>query len=74
MVNERIILSGVRVMKDMKEKYSREYFEQFMKNRGFKSTDELTSYVMYLENVKRDHEVLKDKIANLNRWLAEEMY
>lgn len=61
-------------MKDMKEKYSREYFEQFMKNRGFKSTDELTSYVMYLENVKRDHEVLKDKIANLNRWLAEEMY
>lgn len=60
-------------MEDMKEKYSREYFEQFMKNRGFKSTDELTSYVMYLEDVKRDHEVLKDKIANLNR-LAEEMY
>lgn len=60
-------------MENMKEKYSREYFEQFMERRGFKNTDEFTNYVMYLEDVKRDHEELKNKIANLNR-LAEEMY
>ena len=57
----------------MAEKYAREYFEQFMKNRGFKNTNELTDYVMYLEDIKHDHETLKDKIANLNK-LAQEMY
>lgn len=57
----------------MTEKYAKEYFEKFMRNRGFKNTNELTDYVMYLEDVKHDYEMLKDKIANLNK-LAQEMY
>lgn len=57
----------------MAERYAREYFEQFMQRRGCKNTTELADYVMYLEDIKHDHETLKYKIANLNK-LAQEMY
>ena len=32
-----------------------------MEKRGFKNTTELADYIIYLEDVKNDHEVLKDK-------------
>lgn len=60
-------------MENIKEKHVEEWFEKFMEKRGFKNTTELADYIIYLEDVKNDHEVLKDKISNLNR-LAEEMY
>lgn len=60
-------------MENIKEKHVEEWFEKFMEKRGFKNVPELADYIIYLEDVKNDHEVLKDKIANLNR-LAEEMY
>ena len=61
-------------MEDMKEKYSREYFEQFMKNRGCKNTDEFTSYVMQLEEIKYDHERLKEKVEELNTFMLEYLH
>lgn len=60
-------------MENIKEKHVEEWFEEFMEKRGFKNVTELADYIIYLEDVKNDHEVLKDKIANLNRQ-AKEMY
>ena len=60
-------------MESVKEKQKRECFEKFMERREFNDITELINYVMYLEDIKSDYEVLKNRIANLNR-LAEEMY
>lgn len=60
-------------MKDMIENQDQAYFERFMEQKGFKNRAALVEYVMYLESVKSDHEVLKDMIANLHK-NAQEMY
>ena len=45
-----------------------------MKNRGCKNTDEFTSYVMQLEEIKYDHERLKEKVEELNTFMLEYLH
>lgn len=58
---------------DDEEESESELFERFMERRGCKSITEMIDYITYLEDVKTDHDVLKQKIASLNR-CASEMY
>lgn len=46
---------------------------ELMNRMEFSSASELADYVEYLERVQEDHQILKAKIANLNR-LAGTMY
>ena len=55
----------------IKENHAEEWFKTFMKTRGNDNTTKFADYVMYLEDIKHDYEVLKEKIANLSSWAEE---
>ncbi len=55
----------------IKENNPEEWFITFMRTRGYNNTTEFADYVMYLEDIKHDYEVLKDKIASLNNFAKE---
>ena len=55
------------------DKTESELLNKFMKKRACRTITDLIGYIGYLEDVKTDHDVLKQKIASLHR-CASEMY